>query len=137
MRMRMPDVGEVKQGLESTLNDTIFSIDSIYGIVIILFIVWCVWRMLRHAAGSPFRIIGFLLLLQIGHVVAFNVNVGNATHVLQTIFKYDVLTALAQLCVGTRVADVLLYVQAWLNAVVGGAISIVVELFNRIMSWFQ
>ena len=128
----MTDVDAIKNALENTLNGTVLSLDSIYGIIIVVAIAFLVYKAIKKATSSVMSIIGFILLLEIGHICAFNTSLGVSFPTLQTIFKYDVLTALAQLCVGTKVADVLLYIQAYLN----GTMALVVEKVSWLLDSF-
>ena len=111
------DIQSMKDALEGTLNSTALSTDSIYGILIIIVIAYLIIRGIRHVTSSIGSIVGFVLFLEICHILAFNTSVGTWFPAAQDIFKYDVFTALAQLCVGTPVADFLLWTQAWLNTV--------------------
>ena len=130
----MVDVDSIKQALENTLNGNILSTDSIYGILIIVGIAWLVYRGIKKATSSLSSILGFILLLEIGHIVAFSTALGSDIPLLQQIFKYDVLTALAQLCVGTKVSDFLLYVQAYLTGVLQLVLGKIAWLFNHLMA---
>ena len=121
-------VEQVKSTLESTLNPEILTMDSIYGILIVIGIVWLIIRGFKKVTSSFGSIIGFILFLYFAYILAFNTDMGIWFPTLKTIFKYDVLTALAQLCVGTPVANVLLYIQAWLNTVM-------LTVMDRIIHW--
>ena len=70
------------------------------------------------------------MLIEIGHIAAFYSSVGIWAPVLKEIFKYDVFTALAQLCVGTPLADALLYTQAWLIAVMDRVVSFITSILG-------
>lgn len=133
----MEVVSELKDALEATLNSEILSPDSIYGLVIIAVIAFLVVRGIKKVTNSIGSIIGFVLLLEIGHVCAFNTTLGAQAPILQTIFKYDVFTALAQLCVGTPVASFLLYIQAWLNAVMQRVVESVAAVGQFIMNYIE
>lgn len=113
----MDQVQSVKETLEQTLNPSVLSTDSLHGLLIIVVISLLVWYGIKHTTRSIVSILSFILLIEIGHVVAYSTSVGESAPILKEIFKYDVFTALAQLCVGTKVASVLLYMQAWLNTV--------------------
>lgn len=115
------NVDKVKESLEATLNSNVISTDSLYGIIILLVVIYIIVRLIRKTLSSPGWLIGFIFLVEIGHILAYSTDLGTWIPVLQSIFKYDVLTALAQLCVGTKVSDVLLSIQAWLTAVIGGS----------------
>lgn len=126
------NVESVKQMLESTLNSSAFSTDSLYGLLIILVVAYLVVRGIRKVTSSIGSILGFILFLEIAHILAFNSSLGQWAPITQEIFKYDVFTALAQLCVGTPIADALLYLQAWLNTVMATVVDWVMYFIN---SW--
>lgn len=77
-----------------------------------------------------------LLLFEILHVFAMS-RLGSQVPVLQSIFQYDVLQSLAQLCVGTPVCSVLLYVQVFINHTFGLAFDMVVLLWDLIKPVFE
>lgn len=131
------NVGDVKAALEATLSSEVLTPDSLYGLVIIAVIAWLVVRGVKHVTNSLGSIIGFILFLEIGHVCAFNTTIGASAPVLQTIFKYDVLTALAQLCVGTPVATFLLYVQAWMNAIMQRVVDVAGQAIQLAMRYIE
>lgn len=133
----MDMVNEAKQALEATLNSEVWTPDAIYGIIIILVIGWLVVRGIKNVTNSLGSIIGFILFLEVGHVCAFSTTLGAQAPILQTIFKYDVLTALAQLCVGTPVSQFLLYVQAWMNGVMQQVVDTVGQLGKLAMDYIE
>lgn len=120
----------VKGVLEGTLNESVLTPNSIYGIVIIIVIAYLIIHGIRKVTSSIGSIIGFILLIEIGHIAAFYSSVGIWAPVLKEIFKYDVFTALAQLCVGTPIADALLYTQAWLIAVMDRVVSFITSILG-------
>lgn len=130
-------VGDMKTALEATLSSDVMTPDSIYGLIIVAVIAWLVVRGVKHVTNSIGSIVGFILFLEIGHVCAFNTTLGAQAPVLQTIFKYDVLTALAQLCVGTPVSQFLLYVQAWMNSVMQRVVETVAEVMKLAMGYIE
>lgn len=125
-------VESVKQGLEQTLNQSVFSGDSVYGILIVILIVFLLIRSIHKMTNFVLSLCGFLLLLQVMHWVSMNTSVGTWAPVLQSVFKYDVFTALAQLFVGTPVADGLLWLQAWLNTVLAAVAGWVLYLVQLV-----
>lgn len=120
----------IKGVLENTLSDSVLTPNSIYGIVIIVVIAYLIIHGIRKVTSSIGSIIGFILLIEIGHIAAFYSSVGVWAPVLKEIFKYDVFTALAQLCVGTPIADALLYTQAWLIAVMERVVTFVTSILG-------
>lgn len=124
------DVESVKQMLEGTLNASAVSPDSLYGLLIVIVVAYLVVRGIRKVTSSVGSVIGFILFLEVAHILAFNTVVGQWAPIAQEIFKYDVFTAIAQLFVGTPVADFLLYTQAWLNTVMLTVVDRVLEFIN-------
>lgn len=124
------DVESVKQALEGTLNSSVLSTDSLYGILIIIVVAYLVIRGIRKVTSSIGSVIGFILFLEIAHILAFNTSLGEVAPVAKEIFKYDVFTALAQLFVGTPIADALLYTQAWLNTVMMTVVAWVMKFLS-------
>ena len=45
--------------------------------------------------------------------------------ICQTLFKYDVFSMFAQLCVGTKLCDIILYIRALLEGTIGSAVMII------------
>lgn len=129
------DVESVKQALEGTLNSSILSTDSLYGILIIIVVAYLVVRGIRKVTSSIGSVIGFILFLEIAHILAFNTSLGDMVPIAKEIFKYDVFTALAQLFVGTPVADALLYIQAWLNTVMMTVVAWVMKLLPMFLEY--
>lgn len=123
------DVESVKQALEGTLNSSVLSTDSLYGILIIIVVAYLVIRGIRKVTSIG-SVIGFILFLEIAHILAFNTSLGEVAPVAKEIFKYDVFTALAQLFVGTPIADALLYTQAWLNTVMMTVVAWVMKFLS-------
>lgn len=132
---QLPDAGQIKQTLERTLSSDIFTTNSIYGLIIIFVVGIWIFGFIKKIISSPARLIAFILLLEIGHILAFSTALGSYVPAMKVIFKYDVLVALAQLCVGTKVADVLLWIQSYLNSVIGGAFAIALDWFRRIFNF--
>lgn len=134
----MDAVAQIKDALATTLNGNILSPDSIYGVVILIIIAYLIYRGIRKAVSSVGSILGFILLWEILHVAAFNTPVGLEWFpVLQTVFKFDVFTALAQLCVGTPVSDFLLYAQAWIIAVVQRCVEVLGYFFGAAIDYLR
>lgn len=126
--LQVPDIQEVFDNLQGQLSDTWASTDSFYGILMLVFglliVIWCI----RKAARTVSWLVGFFLFLQIMHVIAFKTDIGVMFPVLQGIFKFEPLVALAQLLRNTPVCGWLLWLQAFLDATVSGA-------FQTIWHW--
>lgn len=114
----MNEVEKLKDALKDTLNPSALTTDSLYGIIIIVLIAWIIIKFAKSVTRSIGSIICLILVLEVGHLLAFNSTMGNEYPILKEIFKYDVLTAIAQLFVGTGFGDFLLSAQAWLIKVI-------------------
>ena len=68
---------------------------------------------------------------------AYNTGLGNEFPFLKTVFKYDVFTAVAQLFVGTKIADVLLWLQAVINTLAIRVWSVVSYYCGFVFDWLR
>lgn len=134
---RIPEPALVKDGLSQMLNSDVFTVNSLYGVVILAVIVFLIIRFLHNLSKCFGFIVRFLLFWTVMHIFAFETPIGSTFPVLQTVFKLDVLTAVAQLFVGTPVADFLLWVQAYLVAVIGGAFRVIWSAVLICFDWLQ
>lgn len=110
--------------LKSWLNPTAFSWSSIEGIIVLILMFLLIRGFFLHPFKYALRIIIILLLVHIGFVLGFTPL--NDIIPFRTIFKYDVLSAPAQLFVGTPIADWILKLDAfvkcgaaWLASAIG------------------
>lgn len=106
-------IDEIKQSLEQLLNEHPISTDSIEGWILIFLIAFIVWNVYRKAMKFVGWSCAVILLIQIGYFLG-TTDFNNLIPFSQ-IFKYDVLTAIAQTCVGTPVCDVLLKINAYIR----------------------
>lgn len=121
----IPEPAAVKSGLESMLSSDVFTTNSLYGVVILAVVVFLVIKFIHNLAKCFAFIVKFLLFWTVMHILAFETPIGSAFPVIQTVFKLDVLTSIAQLFVGTPVSGFLLWIQAYLVAVIGGAFRVI------------
>jgi uncharacterized protein YhhL (DUF1145 family) len=133
----MSEVENLANTLKTTLNSSALTTDSLYGIIILVLIVWIVIKFAKNVTRSIGSIIGLILVLEVGHILAFQSTVGNDYPILKEIFKYDVLTAIAQLFVGTKFGDFLLSAQAWLIQVMNKVASFINDLLLYGISFFK
>lgn len=102
-----------KDSSSELLNSSMFSTDSIEGWICIFllgFIIWNLWRKVMHFVSWSIAVI---FLLQVFYWLSFT-SLNNYIP-LSDWFKYDVLTSIAQCFVGTKICDILLYINAWLK----------------------
>ena len=128
--LRVENVNDVFENLKQSLNDSAFSIDSIYGILFLILAIFVTVKICKSLRQSVMWWIGLILFLEIMHVLAFETVLGSWVPVIQVIFKYDVLTMFAQWCVGTKVSEFLLLLQAYISTIIGGT-------FATIFHWFE
>ncbi len=106
-------VDEIKQSLGQLLNEHPISTDSIEGWILIFLIAFIAWNVYRKAMKFVGWSCAVILLIQIGYFLG-TTDLNNLIPLSQ-IFKYDILTAIAQTCVGTPVCDVLLKINAYIR----------------------
>lgn len=104
---------EIKDMLEGMLNPSVFTLDSVEGVVVTALGIWAVYRITKNLGDFVGWAIGALFLIQLGYVLGFTV-LDNYIP-FSSIFKFDIITAMAQLFAGTPIADGLLYVSAFIN----------------------
>ena len=114
--------------LQDALNPSIFTWNSLEGILVILFIVGIVLHFGKKVKNIIMSGFMFMIFLEMMHILAMS-SVGDRFTILQTIFAYDTIQSLAQLCVGTPICTLLLYLQAFLNNTFGQAIEVMWQLF--------
>lgn len=104
---------EIKDMLAGMLNPSAFTLDSAEGVVVTVLAVVIVYRITKNLGSFIGWCVGALFLIQLGYVLGFTV-LDNYIP-FSSIFKFDVITATAQLFAGTPVCDGLLYVSAFIN----------------------
>lgn len=106
-------ITEIKEILGNTLNPSAFTLDSAEGVVVTVLAIVIVYKITKNLGDFVGWLIGALFLIQLGHVLGFTAL--NNYIPFSAIFKFDVVTAMAQLFAGTPVCDALLYVSAFFN----------------------
>ncbi len=89
--------------------------DSVQGIIIILLLIWLVTAVIRHAFKAVAWCFFLIVLIQIGYILGTT----NLNDVIpfSEIFKYDVISAVANLFPDTFVQTALLKVSAFLRQI--------------------
>lgn len=109
-------VSELTTSLRQLLNDHPISTDNIEGWILIFLILFIVWNLCRKA----FQFVGWscalILLIQVCYFLG-QTNL-NTVIPIGNFFQYDVLTAIAQTCVGTPVCDWLLKINASIQYII-------------------
>lgn len=115
-------ITELKEFLEGLLNPSVFTVDSLEGVLVILIVIFLVYRLTRHLGDFVGWLIGALFMIQLCYLLGMTAV--NDYIPFANFFKYDVITAVAQVFEGTFVCDALLYVSAFMRyiaKVVAGA----------------
>lgn len=89
--------------------------DSIQGIIIILLLIWLVTAVIRHAFKAVAWCFFLIVLIQIGYILGTTSL--NDVIPFSEIFKYDVISAVANLFPDTFVQTALLKVSAFLRQI--------------------
>lgn len=89
--------------------------DSVQGIIIILLLIWLVTAVIRHAFKAVAWCFFLIVLIQIGYILGTTSL--NDTIPFSEIFKYDVISAVANLFPDTFVQTALLKVSAFLTRI--------------------
>lgn len=126
---------EVFQNLHDTflqeLNPEIFSTDSFRSLAFLILGFGVMFFCMRTFKRAIQWWIGLILFVEMMYFIAFGTQVGVNFPFLQNIFKYDVFQMMAQLCVGTKVCDVILYIRAFLQ----GTITVCVTVIWNFVKW--
>lgn len=110
----MDSIQNIKDYLMDSLNPSIFSFNSIPGILIIILIIILIHSFYKKAIESIGWIIGILLVYELFYCLSLT---GINDYIpLSYVFKYDILVSIAQLFVGTPICDGLLYVASFCAA---------------------
>lgn len=111
------------------LNPKILSPDSIQGLITLLLIIYIVSRFVNKLFDAFRWSLGLILLMQIGHIIS-EAGLKNMVPFMGQLFKYDVLQSIAQLCVGTKLCEWILYLHWFLSATYTKAFAVVMMLWN-------
>lgn len=104
---------EIQEILKSWLNPSIFSLDSAEGVLVIGLCVYFLYRLTKNLGDFVGWCIGALFIIELGYLLGFTVL--NDYIPFRSIFKFDVLGAPAQLFAGTKIADGILYADAFMH----------------------
>ena len=123
-------VSDIADKLSKTLDDTVTSVNSIEGVIVLLLIAFIIYSVVEKSFQFLKFSVGVLLIIEIGYVLS--ITGFNELLPFNRVFKYDVLTSLAQLCVGTKVSSVLLTIDAWFIAFFQQLWIVVVNTWNGV-----
>lgn len=105
----------LKDELSSLLNSSAFSTDSIEGWILILLVGFIIWNIYKKSMKFIVWSINTILLFQVCYWLSLTGL--NDLIPLSKIFKYDVLTSIAQCFAGTKICDGLLWFNAALQVI--------------------
>ena len=108
-------INAIANELSSLLNSNPISTDSIEGWLAILAIGFLVYNASKKAMEFISWSISAIFLVQVCYWLSFT-DLNNIIP-FSNIFKYDVLTSIAQCCVGTKLCDGILYVNAIIQSI--------------------
>jgi hypothetical protein len=124
-----------KHQFENLLNPSALTLDSIEGIITLLLILFLVKSIFEKSIKLISWCIAGILLIQIGYWLSFT---GINDYIpLSSVFKYDILSSIAQLFVGTKVCDVILYINAFLKTVFTRGAELITPLIDPITTFFK
>lgn len=100
----------IKDELLSMLNPSAFTTDSLEGWLVILIVVYLAYRIFKEGVKLVNWLISAILFVQVCYY--FGHTGLNSVIPFSEFFKYDVLTAVAQCFVGTKLCDVILFLSS-------------------------
>lgn len=105
-------ISSFKDNLETTLNSSAFSTDSVEGWILIVIMIMLAHSVWKKASKAIIWCFLGIIFFQIMYILA---GTGlNEIILLKKVFKYDVLTAVAQCFRGTPICSVLLWFDSFL-----------------------
>ena len=108
----------LKEDFESLLNPSAFTLDSVEGWIIILLCLFLIYEISQKAVRFAGWLVGAIMMFQICHWLSYT-GLNNIIP-FGSFFKYDILTAVAQCFVGTKICDFLLYVNSFIHLICDG-----------------
>lgn len=111
----IPSIADIQEQLKNILNPSAWHLDSTEGIITLALTLFLIYAIAQKATKFIMWCISGLLLLQICYTLGCT---GLNNYIpFATVFKYDYFSSLAQLCVGTKLSNGLLWCDAWLQHV--------------------
>lgn len=104
---------QLKDELLTYLNPSAFTTDSVEGWIVLFLCLVIVYKITKNAGDFIGWCIGLLFIIQLGYWLSLT-NLNNFIP-LSSIFKYNILVAVAQCFVGTKLCDFLLYCDAFIQ----------------------
>lgn len=128
-------VSAIKDELSNMLNSSAFTVDSIEGWLIIivgLILIRGLWCKATRAIWWSIGVIFFFQAMYCLSLTGFDDIIP-----LSYVFKYDVMTSLAQCFVGTKLCDVILYFNSIIIATMNGLWDTCGDIFRAIVDNFK
>lgn len=101
------------------MNPSVWSSQSIEGIIVMVLIIFVIYKLFHRAYRFVWWCVGLIIFIQCMYILG--ISPVNNYIPLHSIFPYDILSSIAQLFVGTKAGDILLWVNELLNKSVGVA----------------
>lgn len=111
-------ISAIKDGLSNVLNPSAFTVDSIEGWLIIVVGLILIRGFWQKATRAIWWSVGALFFVQA--MYSLSLTGFNDIIPLSYVFKYDIMTALAQCFVGTKICDGMLYFNSAIIATMNG-----------------
>lgn len=108
------NISEIKDRLFESLNPSIFSLNSIPGIIVLILIITIIYCIAKKATQAVSRILKFILLYEC--FFCLSLTGFNDLVPLSKVFRFDICTSLTQLFVGTPICNGLLYATSFIAA---------------------
>ena len=114
---------------DDILNPSVWSTASLEGIIIMILIVFIIYKLFHRAYKFAWWCIGAIFMIEILYLLGLS-DVNNYIP-LHDIFKYDIGTSIAQLFVGTKISSGILYVNEMLNYSIIHAANFFAKVFSK------
>lgn len=132
----MPNgITEIYDILKGWLNPNVLTLDSAEGVVVIGLCVIFVYKLTKNLKDFAGWCIGLLFMIQLGYVLGFTRL--NEFFPFREIFTFDVLAAPAQLFAGTRIADWILHIDAFMHYIAKIFAETLIQIFPSLKRLFE
>lgn len=128
-------ISALKDELYSLLNSSAFSTDSIEGWILILLVGFIIWNIYKKALKFVGWSVAVIFMFQVCYWLSFTGL--NDIIPLSVIFKYDVLTSIAQCFVGTPVCDIILWINSTIHIICTNLWATLCDWYNVVVSYWK
>ena len=98
---------------QDVMNPSVWSSQSLEGIIVLVLILFIVYKLFHHAYKFAWWCIGLIFFIEIMYILGLTAI--NDTIPLHSIFPHSILNSIAQLCVGTKFSYCLYYIDTMLT----------------------